>query len=85
MLENTNKSSAPPRASFLAVAQAGALKNPEAEKCAQDIAAVFNDPIARQTIYSAFLEAHPQLNQWKAIALADRARSLAQNMVDNPI
>lgn len=54
------------------------LKNPKAEKCAQDIAAVIDDKVKRQAIFSAFVEAHPKLKHWEGQAIGNRAVFIAR-------
>lgn len=55
------------------------LRNADAEKCAQDIAAVIHDKDARQAVYSAFLAGHPGLKLWESSAIRDRAFCIAHN------
>lgn len=54
------------------------LKNPEAEACAQAIAKVINDRTARQALFQAFLNKHPALRNWEAMAISGRATSIAR-------
>lgn len=54
------------------------LKNPEAEKCAQDIALVINDRVKRQSVFSVFVEAYPKLKRWEGQAIGNRAIFIAR-------
>lgn len=54
------------------------LKNPEAEQCAQDIAACITDRIKRQEIFAAFHAANPDLKKWEGQAIGSRAVWLAR-------
>ena len=55
------------------------LKNPDAEKCAAEIAACFQNKPARQEIFQRFTDAHPGLKNWEASAIASRAAYLAMS------
>lgn len=57
------------------------LANPEAEKCAQDIAEVFLDKVKRQEIFGAFVASHPDLKKWEGIAIASRAATIFKNII----
>jgi len=54
------------------------LKNAEAEKCAQDIAAVITDKEKRQAIFAAFLAKHPDLKNWEGQSIGQRAVHIAR-------
>lgn len=54
------------------------LRNPDAEKCAQDIAAVIYNPSARQAVFDAFHKTRPDLKQWEVQAIKDRVLCIAK-------
>lgn len=54
------------------------LRNPDAEKCAIDLATVILDPVARQKVYSDFLATHPDLKAWESQAIRNRAFCIAR-------
>lgn len=49
------------------------LKNQDAEACAQAIALVIHDKVKRQELFSAYLDAHPELKKWEGSAIGNRA------------
>ncbi len=54
------------------------LRNPEAEKCAQELAAVIHDKVTRQAVFAAYRDTHPNLKNWEAQAIGQRACSIAK-------
>lgn len=68
-----------------AAGQVPPLRNPEAEKAAQDIASVILDPEARQAAYAAFVATHPGLKEWEAQVIRNRALCIArENQTPQP-
>lgn len=55
-----------------------ALRNADAEKCAQDIAAVIYSAGKRQAIFAAFHRARLDLKAWEAQAIRNRAFCIAK-------
>ena len=53
--------------------QMNPLKNPDAEACAQSIAAVMHDKVKRQELFSAYLNDHPEIKKWEGHAIGNRA------------
>lgn len=60
-----------------------ALRNAEAESCAQDLAAVIMDAGKRQAVYAAFVAKHPGLKAWEAQAIKGRALCIAKASQDS--
>lgn len=56
-----------------------ALRNPEAEACAKELAAVIHDKEKRQAVFAAYRDAHPMLKNWEAQAIGNRAICIARN------
>lgn len=54
------------------------IRNADAEKCAQDIAAVIHDKDARNAVFAAFFSARPNLKTWEAHVIRDRAFCIAR-------
>ena len=60
------------------------LSNADAEKCAQDLADSIYDKKRRQAIYEAFCSTRPDLKDWEAQAIRNRALCLAKDALQPP-